>query len=173
MRLPLLITLTALACLQACTSGPSPAPVVKGDSTVLYPFAAIYTESYGKGKTAQAKAVLQFWKVWEHGDVRKLQEEFADTVFLALPEEVYSGTKKGALELLHQRRQQYADVQLFVDSWLPARAEDPGDDLVFLWGRQDGTKPNGQRDYRVIHEIWKFDRRGRIESIIQYLTHPF
>ena len=157
----------------ACGPKSSQEPVVKGDSAIYFPYPAIYTESYGKGKTNQAAVVLHFWKEWEHGDVRKLRDAFADTVFLALPERVFRGKADSVLSLLEERRRQYADVQLFVDSWLPVRANDPGEDLVLLWGRQDATRPNGIRDYHVIHEIWRFDNQGKIKALNQYRTHPY
>lgn len=159
--------------LFACGSATSEPPVVKGDSTLYYPYPAIYTESYAPGKARQAAIVLDFWKELEHGDVRKSRPAFADTVFLALPELVFRGPADSVLSLLHQRRRQYADVQLFVDSWMPVHANDPDEDLVLLWGRQDGARLTKGRDYHVVHEIWRFNKAGKIKALNQYRTHPF
>ena len=50
--------------------------------------------------------------------------------------------------------------------------KDTNEDEVYVWGLQDGTKLNRERDYSMVHEVWRFDKNGKIKEMEQYRTHP-
>lgn len=143
------------------------------DSVLYYPYQAIYTDGFENGHPANALLVLELWKELENGDIRKRAKEFSDSLHLILPDQVVDVKKDEALNLFQKRRNQYSSVQYYVDAWMPLKAKNNGDELVVLWGKQDCTRANGKRDYQVIHEIWRFDKQGKIRQMEQYLTHPY
>lgn len=142
------------------------------DSPVYYPYHAIYTEEFEKGKSAQTRIVLEIWKEIENGDFSNQSDKFSDSLKIILPDEILEGNKAEVLNKMKKRRSRYSDVQCYLDAWMPVKAKDTGEDLVFIWGRQDCTIEKGKRDYLVLHEIWRFDRNGKIRQMDQYLTHP-
>jgi hypothetical protein len=161
-----LITLASSCSHQTSAGKPS-----AGDSVIYYPYDPVYTDSFSQGKKQYALTVLQLWKEWETGDLRRRSADFADSIAFILPDTIFRGKKEVVLENFQKRRQVYSDMQCYVDAWLPRRAAATGDELVFVWGRQDGTNQKGRRDYLVLHEVWRFDAGGRIAQLTQYLTH--
>jgi hypothetical protein len=166
----LILLLTA----SACTSKrESKEPVYQaGDSTIYYPYSPVYASEFEPGRSLYAKMVLDIWKQYETGDVTHSAKSFSDSVLIILPDKTFRGRRDSALSFLKKRRQVYVEVQCFIDAWMPVHVKDVGDDLVFLWGRQDCTAKNGKRDYLVVHEIWRFDKKGKIRSLQQYYTRP-
>lgn len=159
---------SSIIVLLSCSSKKPAAPA----ETVYYPYAPVYSNDYAQGSAVLAKKVVDFWKAYESGDVTHTAGNFADSVTFILPDVSWRGSRDSVLALMKKRRQRYSDMQCYLDSWIPLHEKNHGDDLVVLWGRQDGTTPKGARDYMVLHETWYFDRKGRIQTMIQYLTHP-
>lgn len=146
--------------------------VSQGDSILYYPYAPVFASGFDKGRAAYALRVLQLWKELENGDLRHRITEFSDSLRFILPEKILEGKKEDVLAQFQKRRQQFAQVQYYVDAWLPVKAEGSGEQLVYLWGRQDCTRSPGKREYFVLHEIWRFSPEGKIRELRQYLTHP-
>ena len=140
--------------------------------SVFYPYEAIYTSEFESGKSKQTEIVLQVWKEWEAGILSHLNQVFADSLSLILPGEIVRGKKQEVLKVFQGKRDGYKDMQCYIDAWLPLKAKDVNEDIVLIWGRQDGTTPSGRRDYRVLHQVWRFDAEGKIFSLTEYLTHP-
>lgn len=165
----------ALLCSILLTCCTDKKPVTKSsgpDTVVYYPYEPVYTSGYEKGNPLYAKEVLTIWKEWETGDVKHRSESFADSLRLILPNTIVNGKRDSVLSVFGKRRKAYTDVQCYIDSWMPVKAKDNGEELVLLWGRQDCT--NGKkRDYLVLHEIWTFNKQGKIKQLVQYLTSPF
>jgi len=101
-----------------------------------------------------------------------LSADFADSIRIILPSTIFSGSKSSVLQALQKQRAGYNNMQCFIQSWLPVRVRDKEEDLVWVWGIYDGTKTNGDRDYRMVHEIWRFNKQGRIREMEQFQTHP-
>lgn len=141
--------------------------------TLLYSYAPIYTGSFDTGKPAYAKKVLEIWKEFETGDIQHVNEYFSDSLTLIFPDSFLTGKRDSILYTFQKRRLAYQDVQCYIDAWLPLRAEDRNEELVVLWGRQDGTTKEGKRRYTVLHEIWRFDEKGKIKKMEQYITLPY
>ena len=165
------IFLPLLTLLAACQS-PAPAPKPQTDDSLLYPYSPVYSNSYRPATGKLAQAVLNFWKEYETGDVLHTAGSFADSIVFILPDTILKGSNASVLEAFKRKRSTYTDMQCYVDSWMPLQETSRSDELVFLWGRQDGTSKGGKRIYRVLHEIWRFDRKGKIIQLEQYETHP-
>lgn len=157
--------------LAACQS-PGPAPKPHAEDSLLYPYSPVYSNSYQPASGKLAQTVLSFWKEYETGDVQHTAGSFADSIVFILPDTILRGNSASVLEAFKKKRSAYTDMQCYVDSWMPLEETSHGDELVLLWGRQDGTTRQGKRIYRVLHEIWRFDRKGKVIQFEQYETHP-
>lgn len=165
-RSPLLLFLLLAACRQ-----PAPQPATAQDSTLYYPYAPVYSNDYRPGEGRNAQQVLQVWKEFESGDVLHASSLFADSLTFIFPDEIIKGSRSTVLTALRRRRAAYTDMQCYVDSWMPLHENTRNENSVLLWGRQDGTTARGRRDYRVLHEVWRFDAAGKIRQLDQYETH--
>lgn len=139
---------------------------------VYYPFAPIYSNNFEKGDPQNAEKVLQVWRQYETGRVSHTAKLFADSIRLILPDKILLGKKDSILKLYEGKRNGYSNMQSFVYSWMPVHVKDKNEDMVFVWGLYDGTKLNGDRDYAMVHEIWRFDNNGKIKELEQFRTHP-
>lgn len=161
------LLLLAIGCRNA-----APPVTDEKDSALYYPYAPAYTSGFDKGKDIYGKTVLDFWREWETGDVMKTRSFFADSIRFILADDIFRGASEEVLKKFKARRARYSDVQFHIDYWMPLKATDTGQDMVFVWGRQDCTKLNGEREYMVLHQIWLFNRFGKITEMKHYLTHP-
>lgn len=167
----LLVTILMLC---RCTSRTASPPAPPGpDTAVYYPYAPVYSNALEKGNAENARRVLEVWKAYETGDIRKLGNYFADSLVLVFPDDFRKGKREALLQAWQKRRNVFADVQCYVDAWIPVLVKDKGDQLVYLWGRQDQTAADGRRAYIVLHQIWKFDASGKIFRMEEYRTHPY
>jgi hypothetical protein len=141
--------------------------------TVFYPYSPIYTDSFERGNPIHARKVLEIWKQFESGDVRHLASYFTDTITLVFPDKFIMGERDSLLRYFQKRRNEFEDVQCYIDAWLPLKVAERNEDVVFLWGRQDESSTGKKRVYRVLHEIWRFDPSGKIKRMEQYYTHPY
>jgi hypothetical protein len=167
------ITIFVVFCIASCSGRQNAHPVEEQKDSILYPYAPIYTDQFEKGKNTNSLHVLEIWKEFESGDVRHLARYFSDSITLVFPDAFLKGDRDTVLGSFQKRRNQFEDVQCYVDSWIPVHVPDRNEDLVFLWGRQDGSSTGKKRVYRIVHEIWRFDTSGKIKRMEQYSTHPY
>ncbi len=139
---------------------------------VYFPFAPIYSNNFEKGDPKKAEMVLQVWRQYETGRVSQTGKYFADSIRFILPDQILIGKKDSILRLYENKRTGYSNMQCFIYSWMPVHVEDKNENMVFVWGLYDGTKLNGDRDYALVHEIWRFDHNGKIKELEQFRTHP-
>jgi hypothetical protein len=168
-------TLTALflfSLLCACNNSHGDPDSVQAPDSVYYPIAPVHSNEFEKGQPQHAMRVLQVWRQYETGNVKKESASFSDSIRFILPDVVWNGKKDSVLSLYQKRREGYSNMQSFVYSWMPVHVSDEGDDMVWVWGLYDGTRKNGQRDYAIVHEVWRFDRNGKIKELEQFRTHP-
>lgn len=142
------------------------------DTAIYYPYSPVYSE-LEPGNPNHSKIVLEIWRQFETGNLMSAANKFADTISLVFKDEIYYGKRDSILAIYKKRRDAYESVQCYVDSWLPVHAKQTNDNLVLVWGRQDFIVHNKKRDYLVIHEVWNFNKQGKIRSMVQYITHPF
>jgi hypothetical protein len=142
----------------------------QNDSSVYFPYASRYATDFEKGDPRYLEMVLDFWKEYETGNVKKTAKNFADTILMVLPEGFFSGQKDSVLASFKKTRDKYSIVQCHLDTWMPARINGK-DNWVFIWGWQERTDKNGKLEAPVLHEVWRINKKGKIDFMQQYLTH--
>lgn len=142
------------------------------DTDIYFPYNARYSAGFGEGKVSNLKTVLDSWKQYETGNLMNMSPYLSDTIQFVFPDEVIWGRKDTVLKKYLKRRKHFEYMQCYIDSWMPVQTKDKGDDLVFIWGIQDGTTLSGKRDYKMVHEVWQFDKKGKIFKMTEYITKP-
>jgi hypothetical protein len=156
----------------SCNNSSNQSPILSKDSPVYFPYAPVHSNEFGKGNEHHAGKVLDIWRQYETGYLRMNNQSLADSVRFILPDRILTGDKDSVLRWYQEKREGFSDMQCFVYSWLPIHKTDTREDLVYVWGLYDGTLKNGDRDYSMVHEIWRFDKKGRIKEMEQFRTHP-
>ena len=156
----------------ACNNNSATNKIISKDSPVYYPYTAVHSNSFDKGNEQLSKNVLDIWRQYETGKLFATEKLFADSLRLILPDRIIEGSREQVIAQYQKRRDAFSDMQCFVYSWMPVHRADTKEDLVFVWGLYDGTKKNGDRDYAQVHEIWRFDKEGKIKEMEQFITHP-
>jgi hypothetical protein len=169
----LLLSLVSGLAFVACnnnTNVPTQNVAEESDSGIYYPYSAIYSNGFKTGSYKNLKTVTEIWREYENGDITKTASNFADSLTVVYPDKVLNGTTDSVLREIKRIRDSYLTVQCFIYSWMPARAKDNNDDWVFIWGRQEFTDKAGKLKIAEVHEIWQFDKKGKITLMQQYQT---
>jgi len=53
---------------------------------------------------------------------------------------------------------------------VPLHSTDKGDDMVCIWGNEVNTFPDGKDDTRELHEVWWFNKAGKIGMMRQWVA---
>ncbi|HEU4473071.1 MAG TPA: hypothetical protein VFR58_18395 [Flavisolibacter sp.] len=156
-----------------CNNASDQSPVVSfetGDSGVYYSYSPEYTSGYTIGDFGQVKTVTEIWKHYENGDLMLAAPQFADNLTIVFPDHTISGAKDSVLAQLKAEREAFIAVQCSISSWLPVRTKEKKDEWVFLWGKQIRSDKNGGTRSIEVHEIWQFDKQGKVQFMQQYHT---
>lgn len=168
--LPSLIVIVFFACNNNSANTPPQGGPEESDSGIYYAYSPIYSNGYKTGSYKNLKMVTDVWKQYENGDITKSAGTFADDITFVYPDQVISGKKDSVLGQVKKLRNGYATVQSFIYSWMPAKAKDHDEDWVFIWGRQEYNDKEGKLKSIEVHEIWQFNKEGKIIFMQQYHT---
>src|SRR5215213_2365062 len=142
----------------------------ESDSGIYYAYSPIYSNGYKFGSYKNVKLVTDVWKQFENGDITKTADSFADDITFVYPDQVIGGKRDTVLAQVKKLRDSYSAVQSYIYSWMPATAKDHDEDWVFIWGKEQLTDKEGKLKSIEIHEIWQFNKEGKIIFMQQYHT---
>ena len=145
-------------------------PKDSSGKSVYFPYTTRYSNGFDPGRPEYLRTVLDIWKEFETGDVTKTANSFEDNISITFPDQELNGPKDVVLAEFKKRRSVYSVIQNHFDSWMPAKAKDHDDEWVFIWGWQERTGKDGKLSVAVIHEIWRFNKEGKINFMKQYIS---
>jgi hypothetical protein len=157
---------TSLFC--SCGQNSTTSRVLVKDTSVYFAYAPDYTSGFHQGNPRDLKTVLDFWRAFEHGNLLDRRNDFCDSIMISLPGNTWKGNRDSVLNAFKAYRDQFTDLQWFVDSWFPAISNDHNEDWVFLWGHIDLSNTKGERFSAKLHQAWSFSKNGKIRSLEQY-----
>jgi hypothetical protein len=145
---------------------------MKGEMTTEYPYTAEYSSKFKIGNPKYSKMILELWKDWDNGQLEMHQDYFSDTITYQTPTgEVIRGKDK-FLSTGKQNRNMYSNVKSSLEVWIPLKSIDKDQDWVAVWGREDDTDKSGKMTSSMLHEIWGFNKDGKIVFFRQYSAVP-
>lgn len=145
---------------------------MKGEMTADYPYTAEYSSRFEMGNPKYSRMILELWKDWDNGQLEKHQDYFSDTITYQTPTgEVIKGKDK-FLSTGKQNRDMYSNVKSSLEVWIPLKSIDKDQDWVAVWGREDDTDKSGKTTSSMLHEIWGFNKDGKIVFFRQYTAVP-
>ena len=145
---------------------------MKGEMTTDYPYTAQYSSQFRIGNPKYSKMILELWKDWDNGQLDTHQDYFSDTITYQTPTgEVIRGKDK-FVSTGKQNRDMFSNVKSSLEVWIPLKSIDKDQDWVAVWGREDDTDKSGKVTSNMIHEIWGFNKDGKIVFYRQYTAVP-
>lgn len=131
-------------------------------------YKATYSSNWVMAGSSYSNKVLACWKDFEDNSIDKHQSWFADTLTVMFAD---SKAKKGKAENLadvKKFRSSLKDYKVSVRAWISMKSVDKGDNLVCIWGNESYTGGDGKKVDHGLHEVWVFNKAGKIATIVQY-----
>lgn len=130
-------------------------------------YKATYSSDFKIGNAALANRILEVWKDWDDNQLER-HDHFADTVTMMFADGMVMKGKKENMEAAKKYRGGFTKVVSTIHAWLPLRSNDRNEDAVAIWGHEVNTLPDGKEETRDIHEVWWFNKDGKIASMRQW-----
>lgn len=172
----------AVAFLAACTSSadkPKTEDVKAADSSsakqdnLMYPYTPDYSSDFVIGDAKNAQTLLELYKNWDDNRLDNSKSSFAemDTMYFS-DGSMFAGSRDSLFAVANKMRGQMGSVVDSVHAWVPLRSKDKNEDWVAIWTREISTDPKGKKTVKELHEVWRFDKNGKINLVYQYEQQP-
>ena len=124
------------------------------------------------GKSENAQKILDLWKDWEENRLDRHNDYFADTMRAYFAS---GGMVKGKADFIKsgsEYRGKLTSVKSTVFAVTPLRRDDMNEDVVAIWGMDESQTSDGKTEMMQIHEIWWFNKDGKIVEMRQWEAKP-
>ena len=140
------------------------------DANVTYAYPARYSSNFEMGDVSKAQKIAQMWKDFDDNNLKAQSNLFADTIRMFFPGMAFNGTKDSMMAMTQQYRDGMSNVKSSIDAIMANKSTDKGKDgdWVSVWGSEVFTSKNGNTDSARIHEVWHFDKEGKIDYMSQF-----
>jgi len=172
----------AIAFLVACTSSADKSkteavnasdPDSAKQESVTYPFTPDYSSNFEIGDAKNAQTLLQLYQNWDNNTLDNSKSSFADIDTMYFSDgSMFAGSRDSLFAVANKMRGQMGSVVDSVHAWVPLRSKDKKEDWVLIWTREISTDSKGKKTAKELHEVWRFDKNGKINLVYQYEQHP-
>lgn len=131
-----------------------------------------YSAQLAPGNQAYATLVLKAWKDYENNTLDQSSDLFADTVTAVMADGSVLRGKEPFLNAVKAYRSGVSKMETTVAAWLPLKSLDRDQQVVCIWGTETATKADGSSQTTVLHEVWFFNKDGKVDSFRQYMEQP-
>ncbi len=176
-----ILVFASVALFAACNSGTDNAKVESmgtgADSTKMdstsYPYTADYSHNFEIGSTKNSTTLLQVYKDWDNNTLGNSKNSFADIDTMIFSDgTMFAGSRDSFFTIANQMRAQMGTVVDSVHAWVPLKSKDKNEDWVLIWAREIATNAAGKKTAKELHEVWRFDKDGKINLVYQYEQQP-
>ncbi len=164
----------ALGCLIACSndatvkSETSDSTDRKNETALNYHTPISYSSDFKIGDSKHAQTVLDLWKAWDAGDLNSTKQFFSDSVSMYFSSgDSMKAVRDSVVAGAQYVRDQFSSMKSTIHAITSLRS-DKNEDWVAVWGTEVGTGKDGKSSSLEMHEIWKFDDKGRVTTMYQY-----
>ena len=171
-KLIIIAAFAAVACNPETKPKEEIASSTTTDSTneaISYPYTATYSSKFEIGNPEYAKVVLNLWKDFDDNNLDNSLQSFADSVSMDFSDgSRVNGKRDSVVADAKKFRGSYKEVKTEVIAFMPLRTIDKNEDWVSVWGKEHRTDLKGKKDSVLLHEIWAFDKDGKITRMYQF-----
>lgn len=147
--------------------------IVRGEGVgkeMVYPYTAEYSSQFVPGSPAQGKLVLDMWKAWDDNAYERGAAYFADTAVMELPDGQVLRGKDSIMVAMRRYRSALVTAKSTIEAWTPLKSLDRNENWVVVWGSEEDTDQNGKVSSIRYHEVWRFNKDGKVYYVRQYTT---
>jgi hypothetical protein len=126
-----------------------------------------YSADFKIGKAAYVQQILDLWKDWDDNQFDR-HDYFADTLKMFFPDGTVMKGKQANMDAAKKERGKYTKVKSIIHAYIPLTSLDRNQDLVCIWGHEDDTLPDGTVESKDLHEVWWFNKDGKITTLRQW-----
>ena len=134
-------------------------------------YKATFSSNFKMGNQKYANKILELWKDWDNNVFTK-SDYFADTITAYFPDGTMVKGKEAFIESGKKYRGGFTTVKSIVHAWAPLYSEDKKTDAVCIWGEEADTTPDGKITTTSLHEVWFFNKDGKISTFRQWTAKP-
>jgi ketosteroid isomerase-like protein len=131
-------------------------------------YKANYSSDFKMGDASYSEKILAVWKDFENNDLDKHTDLFADTVTMVLAEGGVVKGKANNLASAKAFRTSVKNYKVNIDAWMSLISTDRDQHWVGIWGNESYTDKDGKQVNQRVHEIWGFNKDGKISIMMQY-----
>ena len=139
------------------------------NESVTYVSPIAYSSDFEMGNSKQAQTVVSLWKDFDENNLKNGIASFADSIRMDFPGMTMAGTRDSVMATTQGYRDGFTKISSTVDVVLPLRSKDKNEDWVGIWGMETKTDKAGKTDSIRIHEIWRFNKDGKIDYMAQFI----
>lgn len=127
------------------------------------------TTGFTIGKAAYSQMILDLWKDWDDNTFDK-HDYMADSLVMFLPDGSVTKGKEANLEGAKKYRGSMTSSKSIIHACIPLVSPDRKEDAVCIWGQEESTFADGKVEKRDIHEVWWFNKAGKITAMRQWVA---
>jgi hypothetical protein len=136
------------------------------------PYTARVSSNFEMGDSKYARLVLNAWKAYDNNAFDSFNDFVADTVTAYMPDGTVIKGKENFIKGVKEYRGGFTNVKSEIDAWLPVKSLDIDREIVCIWGTETATKSDGTIQKLDLHELWFFNREGKLVFMRQFATSP-
>lgn len=150
----------------------APAKQVKASADDM-PYKARLTTKFSIGSPQYSKIILNLWKDWDNGTLQNFAPLMADDITAVFPDGTVEKGKEKLLNAATEYRSQFETIKSEIITYTTLKLNDGSNsNVVLIWGEEQGKKKDGSEHKMSLHEVWMFDKNGKISYIQQYAGVP-
>ncbi len=133
-----------------------------------------YTPRYSNfalGNAAYSKIVIDLWKDWDDNQFDR-HDYFADTIAMMHENGTLTTGKAENMKMANDYRGSMKSAKSTITAIVPLKSLDFNEEWVAIWGHEDDVMTDGKAQGREIHEIWRFNKDGKIDYMQSYSGGP-
>ena len=142
--------------------------VISQNASPVLPYKVAYSSSFEMTNNKYSAVIMNIWKEFGNNNFSNFPGYFADTVQLQKLTGEYKGDKDNFIGVLSASRGRYKAFDTKIDAIFSFRSMDKKSDWVSVYGYEYTEDKNGKRDTTDLHELWKFNEKGKVSFICQY-----
>lgn len=166
----LFLTAAAIACATiSLAQAPQHTKLVEADK--LYD--ARLTTKFSLGAPQFTTIVVNLWKGWDENRLDMLSDFLADDASFVFADGTVITGKKAVTEGAKQYRNMFKHTKSTIDTYTSLKMEDGSNTTgVLIWGQENSEMHDGTRNNQLIHEVWLFNKDGKVTYMHQYTSKP-
>lgn len=166
------LMIPAMLLFAASCNTPAPEKLVEEKAPkAVYSITPGYSADFEIGSSAQAQIVLDCWRHYDNNTLDSATGFFSDTVEMIIPGmATVKMQRDSAIAFTKLGRSMYSSVKSDIGVVIPIREPNKKDDWVLVWADETTKTTDGKEAKRALHEVFGFDKAGKINHIHQFET---